>query len=805
MIPEDAPATDDPMSWETVERQRSWLDGVHRETDRMFAWLLLCQWVTGLAVALLVSPRIWMTLHEPFHYHVKAATLLGGLFTALPVLLVTSRPGTALTRHVVAVGQVLISGLLIHLTGGRLEMHFLLFASLALITLYRDWQVLLSATLVAVADQIIRGALCPESIFGAASAESWRWLEHTAWLVSEGAALQILIHRNILETRDTAIRETELELLAQHAARESAEKATALQLKLSQCEQAVVELGNIFSLSLDIICVAGFDGMFKRLNPAAADLFGRPLHEVMARPFIEVVHADDVAKTLVEVDRLAKGGNTVLFEIRILSKPGEFRWVLWNAIPIPGGKLFYASGRDITERKKSEEALRASEERFRQLAASINDVFWMSTSDLKETLYVSPAYEKIWGRSVQNLQDSPHEWLESIHDEDRDEVIETFSRLGPETPSVTVEYRVVRPDETIRWVKDREFHVHDAAGEIKLTAGIVSDITERRTLERHLQLQTEARLVLAESSTLDEVAPKLLKVVCDTLEWAFGAFWSVDRQARVLRCANIWKEPNPRFDEFSNKSKDMTFDRGIGLPGRVWESGIPAWVTDVVRDPNFPRAPLAKIAELHGAFAFPIVAGGEVLHVVEFFSHENREPDEELLRMFANISSQLSQFLERSQLEQQLIQSQKMDTVGRLAGGVAHEFNSIMTAIIGQTELLISELPASNTLTKNATEIRKAADRAATLTRQLLAYGRKQILQLEILDLNQVVSGMEGVIRHLMGSEVDLCLVPGVGGSRVKADAGQIEQVIINMVINARDAMPRGGKLIAGDFQRGAG
>jgi signal transduction histidine kinase len=136
-----------------------------------------------------------------------------------------------------------------------------------------------------------------------------------------------------------------------------------------------------------------------------------------------------------------------------------------------------------------------------------------------------------------------------------------------------------------------------------------------------------------------------------------------------------------------------------------------------------------------------------------------------------------------------------METVGKLAGGVAHEFNSILTAIIGQSELLLGDLPAGSPMAKSATEISKAAGRAATLTRQLLAYGRKQLLQPETLDLNQVMASMEGMFHHLMGGDVDTQIVPALDLQTVKADAGQIEQVIMNMAINARDAMPNGGKL----------
>jgi PAS domain S-box-containing protein len=150
---------------------------------------------------------------------------------------------------------------------------------------------------------------------------------------------------------------------------------------------------------------------------------------------------------------------------------------------------------------------------------------------------------------------------------------------------------------------------------------------------------------------------------------------------------------------------------------------------------------------------------------------------------------------ERKRLEAHLFQSQKMETVGKLAGGIAHEFNSIMTAILGQSELMLYDLPEGHPLRKNAAQIHQAADRAATLTRQLLAYGRKQILQPDILDLNTVLAGMENTLRHLAGHDVDVRITPSASPMLVKADPGQIEQVIVNIVMNAADAMPRGGKL----------
>ena len=168
-----------------------------------------------------------------------------------------------------------------------------------------------------------------------------------------------------------------------------------------------------------------------------------------------------------------------------------------------------------------------------------------------------------------------------------------------------------------------------------------------------------------------------------------------------------------------------------------------------------------------------------------------RDPAGNVVR-FTGIATDVT---EHKQLEAQLFQSQKMETVGKLAGGVAHEFNSILTAIIGQSELLACDLPPGSPLAKNAGEITHAANRAATLTRQLLAYGRKQLLRPTSLNLNEVIGGMEGMFRHLMGGNVDVRIICAPDLQMVKVDAGQIEQVIINIAINARDAMPQGGKL----------
>jgi len=171
---------------------------------------------------------------------------------------------------------------------------------------------------------------------------------------------------------------------------------------------------------------------------------------------------------------------------------------------------------------------------------------------------------------------------------------------------------------------------------------------------RRLHAQYATTRALAESASLREAAPKVLRAICETLEWEHGALWRVDPAAGVLRCVEIWSGAPASFPEFEAVSRRTTFARGVGLPGRVWSSGKPAWIPDVVRDPNFPRAPIAAREGLHGALGFPVLLGSEVLGVLEFFSREIRRPDEELIALLATAGTQIGQFAERRRAEEEL-------------------------------------------------------------------------------------------------------------------------------------------------------
>jgi signal transduction histidine kinase/FixJ family two-component response regulator len=182
-----------------------------RRTDRMFAMLMILQWVGAVIAALALSPKTWNGSESHTHPHVWLAVFLGGGLASLPVYLAWKCPGRVVTRHVIALAQIMFSSLLIHVSGGRIETHFHVFGSLAFLAFYRDWKVLVPATVAVAVDHFLRGAFWPQTVFGITTADPWRWIEHAAWVVFEDVFLVISCRNGVREMWSGAIRTAELE------------------------------------------------------------------------------------------------------------------------------------------------------------------------------------------------------------------------------------------------------------------------------------------------------------------------------------------------------------------------------------------------------------------------------------------------------------------------------------------------------------------------------------------------------------------------------------------------------------------
>lgn len=494
---------------------------IYVSTDRMFAVLMTVQWFAGIVAAYWISPRTWVGAASQTHIHVWAAIFLGGAISAFPIFLAVRRPGRVSTRYTIAVGQMLMGALLIHLTGGRIETHFHVFGSLAFLSFYRDWRVLIPATIVVAADHFLRGLFWPQSVYGVLAASQWRWLEHAGWVLFEDTFLLIAIRRSVSEMRDIAERTTESENL-----NESLE---------ARVEQRTAQLAAI----------------------------------------------NEELQT------------------------------------------------EVADRKLAEKALRDSEGRYRLLFDS--NPFPMWVYDLEDLSFLAV----------------------------NEAAVHRYAYSSEEFLSMTI--KDIRPPEDV-------------------------------------------------PSMLDDV-----------LNFSTNP-----------RDAGIWR----------HRTKDGT-------------------IIDVE------------------IISYPLTfAGRSAALVLANDITERKRAEEALLRS-----------------ETQLRQALKMEAVGKLAGGVAHDFNNLLTAICGHSEMCLRRLTPEDPLHRHIEGIKRTGERAAALTRQLLAFSRKQILQPQVMDLNHVVVELSKMLQRLIGEDIDLLMGLEADLGKVKADPNQLEQVLMNLCVNARDAMPKGGKL----------
>jgi two-component system, sensor histidine kinase and response regulator len=224
----------DDLTPRVIELSTEQQNRIYVQTSRLFAVLMLVQWLAGIGAALWISPRTWVGGTSRVHLHVWLAIFLGGCITVIPVFLALTRPAEALTRHIIAIGQMLMSALLIHLSGGRIETHFHVFGSLAFLAYYRDWRVLVPATVVVAADHAMRGTYFPQSVFGVLTASPWRWVEHAGWVLFEDVILVRMCLNGVAEIGQIALRQASIEAITR-SLEERVEQRTA---QLAQAKEA---------------------------------------------------------------------------------------------------------------------------------------------------------------------------------------------------------------------------------------------------------------------------------------------------------------------------------------------------------------------------------------------------------------------------------------------------------------------------------------------------------------------------------------------------------------------------------------
>ena len=341
-------------------------------------------------------------------------------------------------------------------------------------------------------------------------------------------------------------------------------------------------------------------------------------------------------------------------------------------------------------------------------------------------------------------------------------------------------------------------------------AGIV---TEREQSARQLAGSLSVTRILAESPALADALPGLLQRICKTFGWEMGAMWMVDHEAGVLRCLKVWPShgsSGPTASRFEAMSRAHEFSPGQGLPGRVWKELAPAWIPDVKKDDNFPRAHAAASEGLHAAFAFPIQSGEKFLGVMEFFSHEIREPDQTLLGTSIGIGSQIGQFLQRKQIEEErerLFTAEKAarndaEEANRIKdeflATLSHELRTPLTAMLGWLLMLRGDRLDKETTSHALETVERNARAQAQLIEDLVDVSRiaggKLNLEVRPIDLMPVVAAAVDIVQpaaNARGIQIQVSTDASLGP--VAGDPARLQQIVWNLLSNAVKFTSRDG------------
>ncbi|OGK86537.1 MAG: hypothetical protein A2X51_12420 [Candidatus Rokubacteria bacterium GWC2_70_24] len=495
-------------------------------------------------------------------------------------------------------------------------------------------------------------------------------------------------------------------------------------------------------------------GRWTFLSAAWVEVTGFAVEESLGRTFLDFVHPEDRLRHAELFQPLMGGAAGHLGrEVRYRTRAGGTRWMeVYARVTTDERERItgtFGTLTDVTERKQAEEELVSTRERLQHLLASSPAVIHSrQVGDGFRVTFVSENVSRLFGWEADELLEDPRGWERLVHPDDAPGMAARRALIIEEGQQIH-EYRLLCRDGTWRWVQDEWRVVRTPAGQALEVVGTVVDMTDRRQEE-----EARARL----SSAVEQASDS---IVITSPE---GAIVYV----------------NPAFERTTGHARDEVVGQdlrglkqaedGSGFAEALGSgaAGAEPWsgrLTGKRRDGSLTEeeAALSPVWDAHGRL---------VNHVA-------------LLRDVTR----------ERRMEEQLRQSQKMEAVGQLAGGVAHDFNNLLTVITGRCHFLQQRLGGEGPGARDVTLIVEAAQRAAALTRQLLAFSRRQVLEMRVLDVNSVVAQVEKMLRRLIGEDIDLVTVPAQDLGCVKADPGQLEQVLLNLIVNARDAMPRGGRV----------
>jgi PAS domain S-box-containing protein len=568
----------------------------------------------------------------------------------------------------------------------------------------------------------------------------------------------------------------------------------------------------IFEQSPDGMLIASPDGRILRANPSACRLLGYSEPELQALGRAGLAVDDPGARAALEA-RHRPG--TFRGEARYRCSGGGSILVEWSSVTRPGDdgrQVLDLTFRDIGERRTAEDALRASEERFRQLAESAREVFWLMEVPGGRISYVNRAYEVMWGRSCRSLYDAPEDWYQALHPEDRERVIRAY-RAAAVAP-YDEEYRIVHPDGSIRWVRDRAVPVRDGMGTVIRVAGIAEDVTARRHSEEALRRTNRALLTLGkcnEALVRATSEQALYQEVCRVLveDGGYRMCWVglVEQDER----RTIRPVAKAGLDHGYTSLLDVVWsdtERGRGPTGTAVRTGHPVIGRYFLPDPALaPWREEALKRGYHSSSALPLVSEGTAFGVLSLYAAEPEPFSASELDFLEHLAENLSFGVaarraraERDRLIAQLAQADRLVAMGTMAAGVAHEINNPLAYVVSALDHLDETLRAAPSgLPTGATgaslevlaEAREGAERVRLIVRELSTFTRAEDPRVERVELPKVIDTSINIamneLRHRARVVKDYGPVPAVRGN-----AAKLGQVFLNLLINAAQAIPVG-------------
>jgi PAS domain S-box-containing protein len=501
--------------------------------------------------------------------------------------------------------------------------------------------------------------------------------------------------------------------------------------------------------------LTGPDGRLARVNQALCAMLGYPAAELERMSFADITHPDDMASSRECIRALLEGERqTYQLEKRYLHRDGRVVWTSVNATLVrdaDGAPLYFVTDIiDITERKRAEAALRRSESKYRSLVeGSLQGVVIAQDAPPRLT-FANPAMAEITGFSPDELLAmGPEQIAGLIHPDDQERFFATFrSRLADHSPPARSEYRHLRKDGSVGWVLAYSNAIDYLGQPATLTAFV--DITEaKRAAEELAQSEARARAMYR--------------------HLPFPTF--------------IWQR----------QGGDFVFSDCNAAAERLTGATIRNWIGKNLNQVHTDRPDV--IADIERCFAEQQTIQREMQ-----FRYSDTGEEKLLLVTYAPVPPDTvlvhtEDRTEQRRTEEKLRVSQRLEAVGQLAGGVAHDFNNYLTVINSYARFARDAVGAGDPVRADLEQILAAGQRATELTGQLLAFSRRQLLEPEVLDPGRVIAGLETMLRRLLGEHIAVTIDTETASGSVRADPGQLEQVIVNLAVNARDAMPDGGSL----------